>query len=841
MPTYIPGNGNSNATLMFVGEAPSSSDEELGIPFTGASGELLWDICSEIGIDRNEIWATNVFKFRPPDNNIKRIHEVCNVDEQLDKLGKEIKVVNPNCILAIGGTAFQYLRGHGGIKAWRGSILTTIDGDRKLVGTIHTSNIVRTREYFGQKPWPYIWKTIIKLDIERALEESKFAGNTLPQRYVTVVRDSMQLRRIIDRNRARKRMSSDIESINCIPVCMGIAFDEYEAFVIPLFNSIGTVGIGGIPRSDQVFMWQQLDEILKEKDIVGQAYKYDQEKMEMLGFTYKRGRPIKSDTLLKCHTLWPELPSKKMEMQQSIWTKMPYHKDEGKGFNPKKDKIDKFFHYCGLDSLSTFATDEAQEKDLIELSDEVHVDMVKFFYEKRMPLHEIYLDMERVGFRLDMSAREVLRIKYLTQHEMIQQRFDDALPDYKTSKKAKKCHPDHRVNVASSPQIKNLIYGHLSIPQRTRGGKVKADEDTIVALLNNTVKDARKRAVLTDIIEDRRTRKTLGTYILSKPDADGRIRGTYRITGTETGRSSTAILKQPIRPSKSGHAFQTLTVHGTVGADIRTLYIADEGFVFVNLDLSQAEPRIVAVLSEDWELLNAFNSGKVDIHRRTAALVLDYTPDLDLSEIWNEKADTLDKEGGERFLGKKARNGGNYGMGAGELATNIATDAKRFNIEVTVSEWRAGKMIENFHKGSPKVRGVFHRDIEEAINYTRTLVNPYGFTRTFYERLEKKTYGEGYAHIPQSTVADHTKESMILIKAEMRNDFHQMLMGESHDALLFRFPVGEAVDRAKIAKRVMTRAISFRSCTLSRDVDLVIPVDCKIGKDNYKELEKLKI
>lgn len=838
MSIYVKGSGNPNAQLMIIGNFPDKVDEEVGECFKGAAGEFLWEICEELDIFRSSIWSTNVYKFRPP--SPKRISEVCNPDEQVSNLWNEIQSINPNTILALGEVAFKTLTGLDGITKWRGSVVRSLYQDKKVIGTIHPTNLIRQREWAGIKPWPYIWKFIVQGDIERALIQSKFPEFNLPQRYVTIVRDSMQLSRIIERNRSRSRMSSDIESINGVPVCMGIAFDKHEAYVIPLFNRNGNITIGSVPSSDQAFIWQNLDKLLKEKDIVGQNYKYDQEKMEMIGFTYRRGKPIISDTLIKCHTIMPELPSKRMEMQQSIWTDLPYHKDEGKNFNPKKDRIDKFFHYCGFDALSTFETDESQEQDLIEMSDEFHVDVIKFYYDYMMQLHEIYLDMERVGFLLDKVAQDSLKIKYLNLHDLVQARFTDNLPEFFPPKKSKLCHGDHKVNVANHGVMKNLIYGHLAIPERKRFGTLSCDEDTIVALLNNTVKDERKRAVLTDIIEDRRIRKTLGTYVLSKPDYDGRIRGTYRIVGTETARSSTAILKPPIRPVKSGHAFQTLTKHGTIGADIRTMYKVDEGFVIVQLDLSQAEPRIVSVLSQDWELLKAFDSGKVDIHRRTAALVLDMVSELDLSENWNEVADILDKDGGERFLGKKSRNGVNYDMGNGELAVNIATDAKRFGKDVSVSEWRAGKMIDNLHRCSPNIRGVFHRDIQDAINGRRALVNPYGRVRRFMERLEKPTYGEGYAHIPQSTVADHMKHSLILIKKEM-SDFRKLLMGESHDSAVFRFPIGEWEDRARVCKGIMERPISFRQCTLARDVDLIIPADCEIGENNYRDLKKVKL
>lgn len=856
MSNYVPGYGNPKAKLLICGEAPGFDEDRLEKPFVGPSGEFLFDeVFKELGIERSDIWSTNVYKFRPPNNQIRLISQVCNPDEQIEKLWKEIEFVNPNMILALGGHAFKVLSGRDGISKWRGSIITTHNGRYKLLGTIHPANIVRSESGKGMigdyKYYPYIWKFIFKQDVLKAVSQSKTKESTAPQRYVKVIRDSVELSRIIQGKRHLKRMASDIESINHIPVCMSLAWDKHEAYVVPLFNRLHSLHIGNIPLSDQSFIWQQLDTTLKQFEIIGQNYKYDQEKMEMLGFTYRRGPfPIYSDTMLKTHTIIPELPEKSMAMIQSLWTELPFHKDEGKEFRVGKDNINQLFNYGGLDALSTFETDDEQDRDLREMSEEHGVDMVEFYYNYVMRLHKIYLNMERVGFKLDLTAREMLRIKYLTQHDLIQARFDRNIPDFdyepKLDKKGKKpkfkrCHSDHKVNVAAPIQIKQLVYKFLKIPERKFRGKLSVDEDTLVSIINNVLRDEKRRSILTDIIEDRRTRKTLGTYVLSRPDYDGRIRGTYRIAGTETGRSSTAILKSPIRPNKSGHAFQTLTKHGTIGSDIRTMYIVDEGFVFVQIDLSQAEPRIVSVLSEDWELLNAFNSGKVDIHRRTAALVLDMIPVLDLSETYNPIADAIGKDSGERFLGKKSRNGGNYDMGKRELHKNIASDSKRFNIDVQVSEWRAGKMLENFHNASPNIRGVFHRDIQEAINNTRTLINPFGRVRQFFERLGKETYGEGYATIPQSTVADKIKTTIIKSYSEMP-DIDKMLSGEAHDSLLFRFPIGEWKDRAKVVVRFLEEPIDFSiNCSLRRKVLLKIPADVEMSETNYRDLEKVKL
>jgi uracil-DNA glycosylase family 4 len=845
MSNYVPGQGNDQAKLMLIGESPGKDEDESGIPFVGKSGELLWDICKEVGFSREETWTTNVYKYRPPLNQIKRIKEVCDPEEQIEKLWAEIRSINPACIIAIGATAFETITGLKGILKWRGSVVKSKDGAFKVIGTIHTSNLVRASWAEGgeRKLYPYIWKWIIKSDIEKAWRYSQDSYLRVPSPDIRIARGCSDFQSFLSRNSHKEKVANDIESYNCIPVCEAFAFDRYEAMVVPLFNRIGPLNVSGITAADQAYLWYLIDRVYKEKKIIGQNYKYDQDKKEMLGFKYQP-RGIWSDTLLKANVINPELPSKKMESLQSLWTDLPYHKDEGKEFSFGKGKIEKLFHYNGLDAVSTFWTDDSMESDLESLG------LVSYFYDFIMELPQAYLDMERVGFLPDLEAREFLKHKYQTRHDLVQARLADLIGEgfefrnVKSKKKAKICHEGHVINVAHHAQIKGLIYTFLKCPPRYgRGkdrGKLSSSEDTLVGLMNNVLKDDRRKQILGSIIEDRRVRKTLGTYILAKPDYDGRIRGTYRILGTETSRSSTAILSPPLRPVKSGHAFQTLTKHGDIGSDIRTIYKVDKGFVFIQIDLSQAEPRIVAVLSRDWELIKAFQSGKVDIHRRTAALVLGYSQTLNLEEEFDPIADILGKESGERFLGKKCRNGGNYNMGKGELMLNVNSDAKRFNIDVKVSEWKAGKMLDAFHVGSPLIREVFHAEVINAIDTTRTLVDPHGGRRTFFGRLENETYKEGFAHLPQKTVALQVKKAILSSRKEMP-DFKNMLMGEAHDALLMRFPIGEAKDRAKVVKGFMERPIDFRGCSLSRDFDLSIPADVEIGTDNYRDMEKLKI
>jgi DNA polymerase I-like protein with 3'-5' exonuclease and polymerase domains len=317
------------------------------------------------------------------------------------------------------------------------------------------------------------------------------------------------------------------------------------------------------------------------------------------------------------------------------------------------------------------------------------------------------------------------------------------------------------------------------------------------------------------------------------PDFDGRMRTQIRIVGTETGRSSDSILDPPTRPCKIGFAFKTLTKHGDIGQDIRGILVTDPGFVIVNIDLSQAEARVVALLSGDEELLGAFD--KIDIHRRTAALAL-ITGKLNLSYDYDPVADIIGKDSPERFIGKKVRHAGNYNMQWVEFMRNVISDCRKFHIDFTISQFSAKQIMERFHTASPKIKEVFHREVRDRVDTERALINPFGRLRRFFDRPGNNLYKESFAHLPQSTVKDRLTLSALEIK---KRKYPIRLANEAHDSLTYLMPEGEYVDICKELRPIMEEPIDFSKCSLPRGT-LVIPCDFEYGY-NYRELKKFKV
>lgn len=811
-PRRVEGHGSGSAQLVVVGEAPGRVEDESGIPLSGPTGKLTDRVLENAGTHRGEVYVTNVVKYRPPNNDFKRLDEIgVDLGESIRELWDEIHTINPNCILALGNESLRALTGKDKIVRWRGSILLGLDGKTKVVPTIHPANFLDRTDREVQT-FKFSALAYVTLDFRRAVEESVSPLYAPPSRTLEIAWNSLDLYRFFRQYEDRDRYpycAIDIEAHHCIPICISFAFTRFHAISVPLLHEIPGWGpIEKLNKYEVVQMWQMVAEKLADPKLkkIGQNFKYDQQKIARpLGM---RVNNIWIDTGLLAHALYPEHP-RSLEFLTSIWTREPYYKDEYREFNPKRDRIDRIYIYNARDSAVTVECAEEMLKEADDLG------IRDFFFDIQMQGHGIYLDIEKVGLLLNQEKNKELKKKYTTKIEERQARLDEL------------CHRE--VNVNSNPQMRGLLYEYLELPKRwqtdRRTGRqtLKTDEDTIVALLANNVKRSPVEGaaeILELVLEIRGLRKTKSTYLNARPDYDGRMRTSYNIVGTETGRSSTKIMKPPVRPDKMGIAFQTMTKHSPTGSDLLTQFDSDPGYVFIEVDMSQAEARIVALLSEDYELLERWDQPGFDIHKLTASWIMGMKPHMITKEL--------------RFLGKKVRHAGNYDMKKHRLMIETNNDARKYGIDFHISEWRAGQVLDTFHQYSSKIKDVFHQQIVRALQENeRVLINPFGRRREFFERWGEDLFKEAYAQIPQSTVPDALRRGIIRIRKE---DPDVRIAVEWHDSILGIVPEKEADAYISLFKRCIEVPIDFSQCTLPRGT-LLIPTEAKIGT-NYGHLEK---
>ncbi|MEX0597134.1 MAG: DNA polymerase [Candidatus Paceibacterota bacterium] len=420
------------------------------------------------------------------------------------------------------------------------------------------------------------------------------------------------------------------------------------------------------------------------------------------------------------------------------------------------------------------------------------------FYENYMAkLYPLYGKIERRGIRVNLESKQRLSLEYEEKIKQEQDELDSLI--------------GHTVNVNSNPQVMKLLYYDLKLPMR-KG----ADENTLVMLRNNAVKDTKKKEIITRILKLRKTRKAKGTYIDCWVDFDGRIRCEWKPCGTETGRSSTSVIKSPLRNGKWGIALQTLTKYGDSGPEIRKMFIPDEGKIFIEVDKAQAESRVADVLATDYEFLIMRDT--LDTHKLTAA------------RCFSVPIETIDHD--QRQVGKRAAHAYDNGVGKREFSLQITKEINKTQPGYYMSEWRAGQILANMSLFRPNIVNIFHKGIEDTLanNNNIIVVPPYGRYRQFYNKWGRDLFKEAYAHVKQSIVIDDVRRGMLHLD---ENYPWIDIMIESHDGLLLQCDINRK-DEAKIAvKEALLQPLDFNMCSLQRDFILQIPIDIKTGFDWY--------
>lgn len=813
---YVPAKGPIGAKIVILGEAPSFEEEKALQPFVGASGRFLNQLLFEAGILRDNCWITNVSKYAVPPSpkgkkipfNVRAKNVGIDIDEQISDLRNEINQIKPNVIIALGGTALWAATGKSPITSYRGSILGGMGC--KVIGTYHPAHILH-QEGDIKGYWN---KQVMAFDLKRAYNQSLFPEFKLPARSLNICRSSYQLYDFIKRHKGYTKPAIDIEALNCIPGCIGIAFTKHEGITVPLWN-LPNMGFE-IPQSEMVALWILLAEFLAEHEVVGQNFGYDRDKIKRLGFIVKG---LASDTMYKAFCINPELP-KNLAFNTSIYIEEPFYKND----EMYEGSVEDLLIGCARDACVTKEIDEAMDSDIDELG-------LRDYYEKfLLPLHDLYAYIENNGLRTSEEIRRELLRKYIQWDEDVRYKLFKITGEY--------------VNTASPKQISELLYDKWKLPVREGTG-----EETLTGLLNNVVKNPLHKAGIEFILEDRRIKKTVNSYLFSPTDYDGRMRTSYFIC-LETGRSSTQQQEPPIRPivnyigiedgkkvkkkQARGMAFQTITKHGDIGGDIRTMFIPDEGEIFLQADSSQAEARVIFLLAEDYEALELID--KIDYHALTASWFFGGTEQDHSKKV-------LGYESPIRFAGKTLRHACHLGASKKTAAITVNTDARKNKINFQISEREADEKIKIFHRMQPNIKGIFQSGIIRCLERDRRLNAPvpYGIkankggTRLFFERGGESLYRQAFSYIPQRTVSENTKGAGLRIR--VRAPWIKILV-ESHDALLTSVPLDRQLEAAKILKEEFEREIDFSTCSLPRGI-LVIPCDIEVGM-NYKDMNKFK-
>lgn len=403
-------------------------------------------------------------------------------------------------------------------------------------------------------------------------------------------------------------------------------------------------------------------------------------------------------------------------------------------------------------------------------------DLWNLYNDVELPLVPVLREMEAAGVRFDVQKLHEAEQQLTAELNSLEQRI------YALS--------EEPFNINSPKQVGELLFEKLKLDdkaKKSRTGQYSTSEEVLLALKE-------KHEIVGLILEYRELKKLISTYISALPEyiaADGKIHTTYNQTVTATGRLSS-----------SNPNLQNLPIRSERGKLIREAVIPDEGCLFLSADYSQIELRLLAHMSKDEHLLQAFRSGQ-DIHAATAA------------RIFHQPIEEITKD--QRRKAKTANFGIIYGISAFGLAQQL--DCPRAEARQLIDDYFAAfpgviRYIEK-QKEIARQRG-FAETLFGRKRYLPDILSNNATVRSFAER--------NAVNAPiQGTAADIIKIAMVAIHRRLKEENlqAQMIM-QVHDELNFNVPANEVERVREIVVSEMQNA-----------VHLSIPLiaDCGVGKN----------
>ncbi len=470
---------------------------------------------------------------------------------------------------------------------------------------------------------------------------------------------------------------------------------------------------------------------------VGQNIKYDYEVLRKYGIDIQ-GEMF--DTMIAHYLIQPELRHNMDFMAETLLHYRTVHIEEligpaGKNQKNMRDLDPQdVYEYAAEDADITLQLKEVLEPKLQE------VGAVQLFHDIEMPLVRVLADMELSGVRLDTTS--------LKETEQI---FNERMKQYEEHAYEL---AGKQFNISSPKQVGEILFDTMHIvekPKKTKSGQYVTSQDVLEQLRPNA-------PIISDILNYRALKKLLGTYVEALPKLinahTGHIHTSFNQAVTSTGRLSS-----------SDPNLQNIPVREDDGKEIRKCFIPEPGCLFFSADYSQIELRIMAHLSGDEHMIEAFCSG-LDIHRATAAKIWHIDPE-DVSDAQRKKA-------------KQANFGIIYGITTYGLAQRMGID----NSE-------ARQLIQDYFKTFPKVKAY--------MEHAKALAREKGYAETLFGRRRylpdiQSANGtvRGFAernaiNAPiQGTEADIIKIAMIRIYRRFREEgIRSKMILQVHDELNF--------------------------------------------------------
>ncbi len=597
--------------------------------------------------------------------------------------------------------------------------------------------------------------------------------------------------------------TSSLDKLNCELVGISICFDEGEAFYIPVFGTeeelhrkpentndttewtlftepqtnITNIDEDTAPNYDPKlgfpakFVIYRLKPILEDSNIekYGQNIKFDSFILKRYGVDLQ---PMSFDTMVASYVLNPDdqhnLDSlaKKWLNYTPISISSLIGEKKSNQISMRELSPEEVYNYACEDADLAFRLTKILKNELVKEN------LIKLAEEIEFPLIEVLRDIEYNGV---FVSTEILSSIATTLNEQVidlkEKIFEEA---------------GVRFNLDSPKQLGQILFEKLQLPVIA---KTKTGYSTDVSVLSQL---AESYPIAGDILEYRQRTKLLSTYVSALPELinskTGRIHSTFNQTITSTGRLSS-----------TDPNLQNIPIRGEFGKEIRKAFVPQrKNWKILSADYSQIELRIIAFISGDQNLINAFKKG-LDIHSATAAL------------LFNKPIENVNSD--ERRVAKTVNFGILYGLGAYGLSQRLG-----------IGRTEAQAIIDNYLSKYPGIK----KYVEDTIAATQKK----GFAETLCGRRRyfpninsqnknlRSADERAAINLPiQGTAADMMKIAMINIHKKLKEyKLKTMMILQIHDELLFEVPDEELDIAAEIVREKMQNSLPLGEVPVVVDI-----------------------
>jgi len=615
----LAGTGPVPSQLMIVGQNPGLTEIRTGLPFQGKSGELLNQVLRQVGLERKEIYITNIVKgyIAPGKNVSKTTVRICSSKH----LAKEVEVVKPKVIICLGAKAASFFTSK---RVGIGSYFYHDTYKCFIVITVHPARLFRSND-------PRLKKVLVEsfVTAKKLLTANVETSTSEPN--ISVVLTPEELSQFFNTVVLGKRIALDLETT-------GFDFKSDSILVIGLSDGRQTVGIDFALFLDNEQYKNRLVALLASREIITQNGKFDAKFLLSNGIDITDN--IVFDTMLASNLLNPNQPHS-LEALSSKYLHTYLTKGTIDFDNVEQYSKAELARYVGNDAwmtfkVSEFLEQEIKEKRLTFLLENVSVPTLRYlacaeFRGLQLNIEKLKAMVSTLDYKLKSIEASIL------QHPTI----IAALKKLDLTE----------LNIKSPKQLGQILYDVLQLevedlPKNT-------SEATLTAIAEK-YKDRQDLSFIPLLIEYRSLYKVKHTYLegwLEISDEAGKIYPNFTQTVTATGRLSCR------KPN-----LQNIPKSGDLAKQLRSCFKPAPGFVIIEADFKQLEFRLLGHYSQDPALIELIKAGK-DIHRMVA------------SNCFGKPEEEITKQ--ERSIAKTVVFGVIYGRGTWSIARQFNITEQR--------------------------------------------------------------------------------------------------------------------------------------------------------------------